>query len=103
MNLTKICYGGVPPFTEPVEFSFDEQVNLFVGTNATGKSSLASDGAISDRVSPPLAEGEYHRELELASGRGRFEVFRVEPELNSQIGQALNHLQPAGQPCKQRR
>ena len=29
-----------PPFTEPVEFQFDEQVNLFVGPNATGKSSL---------------------------------------------------------------
>ena len=47
MNLTKMRYGGVPPFTEPVEFSFDEQVNLFVGTNATGKSRLLS--AIDER------------------------------------------------------
>ena len=40
MHLTRISFGGVPPFTEPVEFSFDEQVNVFVGTNATGKSRL---------------------------------------------------------------
>lgn len=40
MHLTRIRFGGVPPFTEPVEFSFDEQVNVFVGTNATGKSRL---------------------------------------------------------------
>lgn len=29
-----------PPFTAPVEFKFDEQVNLLVGPNATGKSTL---------------------------------------------------------------
>ena len=29
-----------PPFTEPVEFEFDERVNLFIGPNATGKSTL---------------------------------------------------------------
>ena len=29
-----------PPFTAPVEFEFDERVNLFVGPNATGKSTL---------------------------------------------------------------
>ena len=31
-----------PPFTAPVEFEFDERVNLFVGPNATGKSTLLS-------------------------------------------------------------
>ena len=29
-----------PPFTEPVEFEFDERVNVFIGPNATGKSTL---------------------------------------------------------------
>ena len=29
-----------PPFTAPVQFRFDERVNLFVGPNATGKSTL---------------------------------------------------------------
>ena len=42
MHLTSIRFGGVPPFTEPVKFSFDERVNVFVGTNATGKSRLLS-------------------------------------------------------------
>ena len=30
---------------------------------------LAGDRAVPDRVTPPLAEGEHHRELELAGGR----------------------------------
>ena len=42
MHLTGMRFGGIPPFTEPVEFSFDERVNVFVGANATGKSRLLS-------------------------------------------------------------
>ena len=30
--------------------------------------------ALPDRVPPPLAEGEHHRELELAGGRGRIKI-----------------------------
>ena len=37
---------------------------------------LPHDRAVPDRVPPPLGEGEHHRELELAGGRGRVEVFR---------------------------
>ena len=40
MHLTKMRFGGVPPFTAPVEFEFDERVNVFVGPNASGKSTL---------------------------------------------------------------
>ena len=43
MQLTRMRFGGVPPFTEPVELRFDERVNLFVGANATGKSRLLSE------------------------------------------------------------
>ncbi len=42
MRLTRIRYGNIPPFTEPVEITFDERVNVFVGPNATGKSRLLS-------------------------------------------------------------
>ena len=42
MHLTRMRFGGVPPFSGPVEFSFDGQVNVFVGANATGKSTLLS-------------------------------------------------------------
>ncbi len=42
MRLTRMRFGGVPPFTEPVEFSFDGKVNVFVGANAAGKSRLLS-------------------------------------------------------------
>ena len=40
MHLTRMRFGGVPPFTEPVDFKFDERVNVFIGSNATGKSTL---------------------------------------------------------------
>ena len=41
MHLTRMeISGGGPPFASPVEFGFDERVNVFVGPNASGKSSL---------------------------------------------------------------
>ena len=40
MHLVRMIFGGVPPFTEPVTFKFDERVNLFVGPNASGKSTV---------------------------------------------------------------
>ena len=40
MHLTRMSLGRVPPFTEPVKLKFDEQVNLFVGPNASGKSTI---------------------------------------------------------------
>jgi hypothetical protein len=33
-------FGEVPPFTKRVKFEFDERVNVFVGPNASGKSTL---------------------------------------------------------------
>ena len=52
MHLTRMRFGGVPPFTGPVEFNFNEQVNVFVGANATGKSRLLSaiDEYFNDRT-----------------------------------------------------
>ena len=38
MHITGMKIGGIPPFTEPVEFKLDERVNVFIGPNATGKS-----------------------------------------------------------------
>ena len=43
MHLTRMRLGGVPPFTEVVEFEFDERVNVFVGPNASGKSTVLSE------------------------------------------------------------
>ena len=40
MHITNMAIGGVPPFTQAVEFEFDERVNLFVGPNASGKSTI---------------------------------------------------------------
>ena len=31
---------GIPPFQSPIEFEFDPEVNVFIGPNATGKSTI---------------------------------------------------------------
>ena len=40
MHLVRMSFGGVPPFTDPVTFKFDEHVNVFIGPNASGKSTV---------------------------------------------------------------
>lgn len=40
MHLTRIRLGGVPPFTDPIDLKFDPRVNVFIGPNASGKSTL---------------------------------------------------------------
>lgn len=40
MHLTGIKLGKVPPFTDPITLKFDERVNVFIGPNASGKSTL---------------------------------------------------------------
>ena len=62
MHLTRMRFGGVPPFTDPVEFSFNEQVNVFVGANATGKSRLLS--AIDKHFNEGMTSGHWIRTTE---------------------------------------
>ena len=40
MHLTGIQLGNVPPFTDPITLRFDERVNVFIGPNASGKSTI---------------------------------------------------------------
>ena len=40
MHLIGMWFGEVPPFTQRIKFDFDEHVNVFVGPNASGKSTL---------------------------------------------------------------
>ena len=76
MRLTRMRYGGIPPFTEQVDIRFDERVNVFVGPNASGKSRLLS--AIDEHFNKGsgsrdwfkadsylMFEEQYPRELEL--------------------------------------
>ena len=62
MHLTKMRIGGEPPFTEPVEFNLDEWVNVFVGPNASGKSTvllMLADYLIrrEENAKRPIAQG----------------------------------------------
>ena len=68
MHLVRMSFGGVPPFTEPVMFKFDKQVNLFVGPNASGKSTILAmlaDYLIGpDKSSKrPISQGMGYRRL----------------------------------------
>ena len=40
MHVTELQIQNLPPFTEPVNLELDERVNLLVGPNATGKSTI---------------------------------------------------------------
>ncbi len=40
MHVPATTIGGIPPFTDPVEFKFDERVNVFIGPNGSGKTTL---------------------------------------------------------------
>ena len=40
MHLMRMNLGGIPPFTEPIQLKFDERVNLFIGPNASGKTTI---------------------------------------------------------------
>ena len=40
MHITEMTINGGPPFNGRVEFVFDERVNVFVGPNSTGKTSI---------------------------------------------------------------
>ena len=40
MHITGMKIGEIAPFTEPIEFKCDERVNVFIGPNASGKSTL---------------------------------------------------------------
>ncbi len=43
MHITGMKIGGIPPFTDQVNFEFDKRVNVFIGPNASGKSTLLSE------------------------------------------------------------
>ena len=71
MLLTRMRFGGIPPFTEPVEFSFDERVNVFVGENATGKSRLLS--AIDEHFNNKDGISDWNESI--GGGISRFEPY----------------------------
>lgn len=39
-RITDLSIEGIPPFDDPIDFDFDSEVNLFIGPNATGKSTV---------------------------------------------------------------
>ena len=56
MHLVRMNFGGVPPLTQPVAFRFDEQVNVFVGPNASGKSVLLK--LLADNITGPADDSK---------------------------------------------
>ena len=56
MHLVRMNFGGVPPLTQPIAFRFDEQVNVFVGPNASGKSVLLK--LLADNITGPKDDSQ---------------------------------------------
>ena len=120
MHLTRMRLGGVPPFTEPVEFEFDERVNVFVGPNASGKSTalnmlawrfggldmrsrrlIAADDSLLDAVAATVPEAEFEEPVEdialvcepimlLSSNDDKFGT--THGDVEAEIGPALVHI-----------
>ena len=72
MHLIKMSLGGIPPFTEPIKLAFDEQVNLFIGPNASGKSTILlmlADHLIGpeEDAKRPISQGDTHLRLFLCA------------------------------------
>ena len=64
MHITRMSLGGVPPFTKLIELRFDKRVNVFIGPNASGKSTILQ--ALAESFNGPgenskrtLSKGEY--------------------------------------------
>ena len=53
MHVTGMTIGGIPPFTERIEFEFDKHVNVFIGPNGCGKTTVLRQ-----------IEPAYHHEFE---------------------------------------
>ena len=51
MHISDITIANIPPFTAEVKFVFDERVNVFIGPNASGKSTVLK------ALSPDTAQG----------------------------------------------
>ena len=87
MHLTRMQLGGVPPFTEPVEFRFDERVNVFVGPNASGKSTvllMLADLLVGqeEKAKRPITHG---------MGAGRFSLTQ-DDDCEEVIGERMSRL-----------
>ena len=64
MHITGMDINEIPPFTELVELDFDKRVNLFVGPNASGKSTLLreiDDAFNGDKQLPSPSSPSYSR------------------------------------------
>ena len=86
MYFVRMRIRRVPPFTDSVEFMLDEQVNLFVGPNASGKSTallvLANELiGKEDKPKRPIGEGS-HRVLTMMIPDAEIDDDRVQ-ELGS--------------------
>ena len=87
MHLTRMRLGGVPPFTEPVEFAFDERVNVFVGPNASGKSTVLL--LLADRLIG--AEENAKRPITHGLGAGRL-ILTQDDDGEEVIGERVSRL-----------
>ena len=90
MHLTKMRLGGVPPFTEPVEFEFDERVNVFVGPNASGKSTVLR--WINSEIPRAIPDAWFQENLD--EGIDTYSLGASEDWLDAETSRAMVETQP---------
>lgn len=59
-RITDLTIEGIPPFMDEIEFGFDPEVNVFIGTNGVGKSTILK--LLADPFPPDCIPG-YNAEL----------------------------------------
>ena len=69
MHLIRMNLGGIPPFTEPIKLKFDERVNVFLGPNASGKSTILL--VLADCLNGPEPDAK----RPISEGRGSLRAF----------------------------
>ena len=88
MNLIRMRIEGEPPFTEPVKLKLDERVNVFVGPNASGKSTvllMLADCLVGkeEKAKRPIARG---------MGGSRSFILTVDDECDEVIEERTSRL-----------
>ena len=86
MHLMRMSLGGIPPFTEPIKLKFDERVNVFLGPNASGKSTILL--VLADCLIGP--EEDAKRPISQGSANLRADVY-TDDELDEIIVEHARH------------
>ncbi len=86
MHITRMNLGKVPPFTDPIMLKFDKHVNVFIGPNASGKSTVLT--MLSDCLNGPQEDSK--RPISLGRPHLLLGIY-TDTEFNEIVHERLRH------------